>query len=400
MKLVLALFLLSHSVHAIDVGDGSDGVCNVTGGADTQITAARKSYQCSTLNLDANLDDFNGSQAGAGGSALVIKVQGNVTLATGVTIDLSGANGIAGDSIAGVKAGGGGGAGGYSGGNSPTPGAGADGLNGSGPGAGAKGLFVAETVVFSYGGGGGGGSYKTQGLNNAFDGEDIGGAGVVFGTAGSQGALYGNESSFDSSFVGGSGGASGGGGQQDGAPDVFISGSTGGGGGGAIRIIAGGDITIDGSIISRGGNGGGIAATSLAGSGGAGSGGAIWLQAAGVLTVSATGTVTALGGTEGTNDGGYAGGSGGDGRIRLDDADGVINVVGGGTVSPAAYSTSFTPTPIASGTSAVRQYVSDVSCASVALDDHNKSYNNLINLILGFAIVALAQFLLSKKSKV
>lgn len=394
MKLLLALLVVSHSAFAIDTGDGSDGVCNITGGADTQITSARKLYQCSSLNIDANLDDFSGSQAGAGGAALVIKVQGNVTVGAGVTIDLSGDNGIPGTNAAGVIAGGAAGAGGFSGGSSP--GQSVDGQNGNGAGGGFKGLAVPMTAVFSYGGGGGGGSYKTQGATLAQDGEDIG-VGTDLGSGGAQGFVNGNEAAFDSIFVGGSGGAAGGGAQENGQPD--ISGSSGGGGGGAIRIIAGGDIIVDGSIISKGGDGGGTGATNYAGSGGGGSGGAIWLQAGGNLTVS--GMITSLGGNPGSNSGGYSGGSGGDGRIRLDDGDGVINIIGGSTISPAPYSTSFTPTPLTSGSNAIgRQYASGVSCASVALDDYEKPYNNLMNLILGIAVVALTHYSLSKKSKV
>ncbi|MEA9356865.1 hypothetical protein SHI21_11640 [Bacteriovorax sp. PP10] len=397
MKLLLATLLISQSAFAIDAGDGSDGVCNITGGAGTQITSAKKYYQCSSLNIDANLDDFKGSQAGAGGAALVIKVQGNVTVVAGVTVDLSGDNGLAGNTTAGVKAGGVAGAGGFSGG--AASGLNLDGVNGSGAGGGLKGLQVDQNLLFSYGGGGGGGSYKTQGITLSVDGEDVGGNGTSNGSGGAQGFVYGDEATFETSFTGGSGGAGGGGGQENGQSD--ISGSSGGGGGGALHIIAGGNITVDGSIISRGGNGGGIAATQFAGGGGAGSGGAIWLQAGGNLIVSASGTITSLGGTQGTNDGGYDGGNGGDGRIRLDDGDGVITMIGGSTVSPAPYSTSFTPTPITSGTSAInRQYASGVSCASVALGDEEKPFNNLMNLILGLGIAGLAHYLVSKKSKV
>lgn len=395
MKLMLALLVLSHSAFAIDSGDGSDGACNVTGGADTQITSSKRLYQCSSLNLDANLDDFSGAQAGAGGAPLIIKVQGNVTVAVGVVIDLSGANGVAGDNTMGVKAGGLGGAGGSKGGNSP--GTGVDGLNGSGSGAGLAGIFVTPFGVSSYGGGGGGGSYKTVASDQGIDGDDIGGSGTVPNSGGANGVIFGNESAFDSSFVGGSGGASGGGGQDAGTP---ISGSTGGGGGGAIRIIAGGNITVNGSIISSGGNGGGIPATGFAGGGGAGSGGAIWLQAGGDLTVSASGTITAFGGLKGENDSAINGGDGGDGRIRLDDGDGVINVVSGATIGPTPYSTTFTPSVLTSGTNSIsRQYASEVSCASVALDDQ-KPFNTLINLVLGLVTAGLLHLFVSRKSKV
>lgn len=382
MRLVLILFFLySNSLKAIDTGDGSDGVCNVTGGADTQISSAKKSYQCTSLVIDANLNDFRGDQAGRGGAILLIKVQGNVTVNAGVTLDLSGEAGIDGNNIAGVKAGGRAGAGGSDGGSSP--GLLTTGANGSGSGAGSGGTFVAiNTGVSSYGGGGGGGSYKTQGATASSDGEDVGGTGSIFGSKGASGNIFGDENNFDTSFVGGSGGGAGGGGDTG---VSSVSGSTGGGGGGAIRIVAGGNITIDGSIISKGGNGGGAAGTASSGGGGGGSGGAIWLQAAGELTVSASGVVTALGGSQGQNDGGVGlGGEGGNGRIRLDDGNGVIT--NNGTVSPAAVSTSFIPSAVSSGSSSLsRQYSSSVSCGKIILDNESR-YNNKLNFIFNFLL--------------
>lgn len=399
MKLILALLLVSHSALAIDVGDGTDGACNVTGGADTQITSARKYYQCTSLDLDGNLDEFSGNYpSGAGGAPLIIKVQGNVTVASSVTINLSGADGMAGDIATGVKPGGDGGAGGNKGGNSP--GVGVDGLNGSGEGGGFAGVYIIPFGTSSYGSGGGGGSYQTKAINQGIDGDDGGGPGAP-NSGGLNGVVFGSESTFDSSFIGGSGGASGGGSLDNGTP---YSGSTGGGGGGALRIIAGGNITVNGSIISKGGNGGGegsvtlpapIPGTPFSAGGGGGSGGAIWLQAGGTLTVAASGVITALGGQKGDNDLMIAGGDGGEGRIRLDSGNGAIDIMPGATVSPTPHTASFTPTSAIS-----RQYASGVSCASIALDDHEKPFNNLMNLILGLTIAGLAHYLVSRKSKV
>lgn len=390
MKYVLTLFLLCPSaLLAIDSGDGSDGVCNITGGVDTQITSARRTYQCSSLNIDANLNDFKGGGAASNGSPLIIKVQGNVTIAAGVTVDFSGANGGDG-STASTVTGGSAGAGGFAGGSSTA----GNGSNGNGSGAGTGGTLAPKSgPPSSYGGGGGGGSYKTVSATQPLDGDDNGSS----IPAGANGSVYGVESAFDSSFVGGSGGAAGGSGTDSGSTPWF--GSAGGGGGGALRIIAGGDITVDGTIVSNGGNGGGSGATTSSGGGGGASGGAVWLQAGGDLTVSASGSITATGGTGGQNDSGFAGfgGDGGDGRIRLDDADGVVTITG--TVTPAPYSTSFTPTPITNGTSAVsRQYSSSVSCAKVALDENQPSF--LINLIAGFLLVGLVHLSFSRKSNV
>src|SRR4051812_15256295 len=127
--LFLLVFLSRNMALAEDVGDGSDGTCDVTGAATTQIAAPQKTYQCTTLTLNGNLNDFKGGQAGADGAPLIIKVQGNVIVTAGVTIDLSGDVGVDGDGSA--HAGGSAGAGGGAGGNSQL---GLDGLNGNGSG--------------------------------------------------------------------------------------------------------------------------------------------------------------------------------------------------------------------------------------------------------------------------
>lgn len=396
MKYVLILFLFSLIItdqsYAIDVGNGSDGTCDVSGAATTQITAARKSYQCTTLNIDGNLDVFKGDQAGAGGAILLIKVQGNVTIGAGNTIDLTGNVGANGNIVA-IASGGAAGAGGFSGGSSTAT----IGANGNGSGDGTGGAFAAfNGITDSIGGGGGGGSYKTIGATAPTDGDNNG----TVVDAGANGIIHGNENNFDNVFVGGSGGAAGGSGRD--STNALWFGSAGGGGGGAIRILSGGNIVVDGSIISNGGAGGGTVAEVSSGGGGGGSGGAIWLQAAGTLTISATGTLTATGGAIGINSSGFLGfgGNGGNGRIRLDDADGAITNLG--SVTPAAFSTTFVPTAIPSaGTSELtRQYSSSITCAKVMIDNHSP-LNNLLNVFLGMMIAMVAYLISdSKKGKI
>ncbi len=375
MSLVIITFaFLAQSVLASDTGDGSDGTCDVTGAATTQITSARKSYQCTTLIINGNLAVFNGAGAGAGGDALVIKVQNDVTIDSGFTLDLRGAPGIAGNTTVGVKLGGLGGAGGSAGGN--TPGVGVNGESGGGTGGGLFGDYVepVPTTNSSYGGGGGGGSYKNKAGVEPQDGHDS--VNTIVGSSGVNGSVYGSEATFNATFSGGSGGGAGGGGKDG----TAYTGSTGGGGGGALRIISGGNITINGIILLNGGVGGGGELTTNAGGGGGGSGGGLWLQAAGTLTVN--GTLSAVGGARGMTDLGGdidkigAGGNGGQGRIRLDDADGVIT--NNGTITPAAYSTRFPPT---------REYSSGIACASISLDDQD-NFSFLMNVILGFSLVA------------
>lgn len=396
MKFFWILFLVtSTQVHAEDVGDGTDGACTVTAAGDTQITAARTTYQCTSLTIDAPLIAFNGTNRPIGVTApLVIKVQNNVVVTS--TINLNGADGLAGDT-AGPKDGGLAGAGGGNGGNSPA--LNVDGLNGLGnvAGVGVAGKKILVPAPTSTGGGGGGGSYGTEDfINVPTPGNDTNVP--IPASVGANGHVYGSEATFETTFTGGSGGGAGGGGFAG----VNYSGSSGAGSGGAVHIIAGGNITINGSIVVNGGDGGGIGGlggTQFSGGGGGGSGGGIWLQAAGQITVN--GSLSAIGGFGGETDiapEGF-GGNGGLGRIRLDDGDG--NIAGAGSVTPAAFTSTFTPTPIPGptptpGTSpiSVRQYSSGVSCARVALDASSENF--AINLILGLGL-ALGFGLLAKR---
>ena len=83
MFFFFSIVVLSFLSYAYDVGDGSDGTCDLAGGATTQITSARKSYQCTSLSLSQSSNIFRGDNAGAGGSIIQIKVQGNVTVSAG-----------------------------------------------------------------------------------------------------------------------------------------------------------------------------------------------------------------------------------------------------------------------------------------------------------------------------
>lgn len=386
MRMFFFFIFISQSILAIDVGNGSDGTCDTSGSATTQINSSKKTYQCTSLVINSNSTVFKA----IGGTSIVIKVQGNVTVNNGAILDLSGGNGTAGDnSAATVIAGGLGGAGGSNGGNGTT----GNGTSGSGPGAGSLGSFVTG-VGTNYGGGGGGGSYKSVGGTSPSDGDQNGTPPNAFGANGN---VYGNENNFENSFLGGSGGA--GGGASDNSS--IYRGSSGGGGGGAVMIVSGGDIQVDGSIIVNGGNGGGINTTQFSGAGGGGSGGAIWIMAQGNLSIGATGLIEAIGGNRGSNDsfllGDYGfGGSGGNGRIRLDDADGVIS--NSGTITPAAFSTTFTPTATVTSNISTSNYFSSISCAKV-IDDSNFKLNLIFGFVLAFAIYYLKKLYPNFKPK-
>lgn len=376
MKFISILMILfsKNAFAYFDTGTGANGACT-----QATIVAGTRTYNCTTLNITVANSVFNA----VGGSAVVIKVQGDVTISN--TLSANGGVG-ANANGAGTLSGGLSGAGGSNGGDYGA--LDTDGQNGNGTGGGVKGLFVNDgTNTFDvYGGGGGGGSYSTQGGTAALNG-DINGASQA-GTRGAQGSSWGNETLFESSFIGGSGGASGGGGETTGGAQV--SGSTGGGGGGAIHIIAGGNISISGSITANGGNGGGDGASVESG-GGAGSGGAIWLQAEGNIVIS--GTLTATGGTGGTN-GSFGtsgeGGSGGNGRIRLDDTDGVIT--GGGSVTPSAQVNSVASVIARNGASSV-ELTSDISCAA----REKLSWNHLVTFLFGCLILISFKFRRAEK---
>lgn len=373
MKSLFILFLFSAApfAHAIDVGNGEDLACT-----EATFVLGKRTYQCVTLTINGPINVF----ANQGGSALLIKVQNNVSITALGSIDISGGAGANGSPV-----GGDGGIAGPGGGNGGSGQFGANGLSGAGISPGVRGLFVPPNINESWGGGGGGGSYFNKSATEPDDGLNSDGTIASKGSNGTN--ITASGASFDSSFAGGSGGGAGGGGFDDTIPsNVF--GSGGGGGGGAIRIVSGGNITVAGVITANGGSGGGIGATISSGAGGGGAGGSIWLQATGNLLV--TGTLSANGGNGGTNGFGLNGGVGGDGGVRLDSG-GVTDISGATINSGGYYHTTFAPGTEISGT---RQYSSSISCARVS-EEFNQ--NHLINLVFGFLIAGLLHLLSSKR---
>ena len=375
MKFIsFSLFLFAlPTLASLDTGSGSLGNCT-----EANFSANVRTYECTTLTITANNSTF--SNVATSGSAVVIKVQGTVVINNGVTWSLNGESPVH-PTLVGGKSG----AGGFAGGDAASD---AEGTNGFGPGAGSKGLY---TVLDSYniGGGGGGASYSTLGENGE-NGENQNGA--IAGTLGTRGSLYGDENNFSSSFQGGSGGGAGSGGTAGGAQ----IGGAGGGGGGALHIIAGGNITINGTITLNGGNGALTTITSESSGGGGGSGGALWLQSLGEIT--GTGNISATGGNGGksvspTDNG--EGGNGGNGRIRFDDQDGAVTL---GSVTPNAIVKNINSVITSNSSSqTTRQYASSISTCSSMLNDDNISeqktvrypFHFLIDMIIGFFLLVM-----------
>lgn len=364
-SLLLLLQFITPNFAQLDTGNGSDGACT-----EATFAAVTRTYNCTTLTITGASSVF--SNVNPSGSIVTIKVQGAVSI--GNTLSLNGGNGLNGANAATVN-GGNSGAGGGSGGNGIQN---SNGQNGNGPGSGSGGVKV-DSAADAYGGGGGGGSYSTVGINSPVNGDDSGT--TISNSAGVQGALYGNETEFENSFQGGSGGGAGGAGEL--VTSEEISGSSGGGGGGAIKIVAGGNITISGSIQANGGNGGGDGSAIFSGGGG-GSGGAIWLQSLGNIIIS--GSLSATGGARGTSNGfadeGF-GGSGGNGRIRLDDVDGVIT--GGGTVTPSAQVNSIAEV-IARNNARNAQLTSDIDCAARGAFSPDDYMSFVLGLLIVFGV--------------
>jgi hypothetical protein len=237
--------------------------------------------------------------------------------------------------------------------------------------------------------GGGGGGYATTGAdadNNGATGLGFNGSSVANG--GNGGVAWGNTnfsqfastsavvSVFDTgtggtkvitlngiptlvSLQGGSGGGGGGGeddrngsnanGTADGGDE---GGGGGGGGGGAIQIVSYTNITVSGRILCNGGDGGNSSIDDVqtdfgeGAGGGGGSGGTIWLQCRGSATVNGGAIIEALPGVGGFGyaDGTaqvYKAGDGAEGRIRIEDGDGLSLLPG--TVQPVATVGVFAP---------------------------------------------------------
>ena len=315
-----------------DPGDGSTGPCTgatISGGAAV--------YNCSTLTITAGTYNFPASPA----PVVRVKVQGDVSIASGVVLNLSGADGVSDTTEA--QPGALGGAGGEDGGGNVAGPQDAQ----STPNGGAQGASDATVC----GGGGGGGGFSAVAPNGSNCSASAGGAGGLF---------YNITILFRGGFGGGAGGLG-----DFGFP---LSTGTGGGGGGAIWISAGGNIVNNGDIDVTGGNGG----TGLvkSGGGGGGSGGAIRIQALGDITNN--GTFFTAGGTGGP--GNATGGRGGNGAVGLyqfEDADNVVQGVGTGAIG------------LGGGDSETLH--SSISCGMVKVKDENLVFQ----MMAGFMLMVL-----------
>ena len=236
-----------------------------------------------------------------------IDVTGNVHITGTAPLRLEATAGIRiaarldGNAPAPVAAGGVGGPGACSGGAAEgagncTPGGGGAGVNGA-------------LLGLGNGGGGGGGGFGAAGTGGS--GMGAGGVGMAIGND-MLVPLVGGATPEESNR--GNGGGGGGGGA------LGAAGGAGGGGGGVIALVAGGDVTVEGTgaievagARSSGGSGGG----------GGGSGGGILLRVGGTLTAPGV-WLSAPGGAASTGSN-NAGGPGGVGRVRVDSAAGPVD---------------------------------------------------------------------------
>lgn len=290
-KLLLGLFLTSSlfsgaQVNCWSIGDGSDGAFHAT--ADMALVGGTYNYTSFTIDAGVTVNV-------TGTSALVVKCTDTVSIA-GV-LEANGANGTDGVTFASAGVGAVGVAGGGNGGDGSfhPSNPGVSGLDGGNTGGGFAGV--------NWESGGGAGYASVGGASGVTNG------GVVYGTPGL------------AVLEAGSGGGGGSGGNN--------CGSGGGGAGGGVIVINAQTILIalTGVISSNGGNGGTDGGGSCGG-GGAGSGGALWIAAP---IITNEGIISAAGGTGGT---GYSiiGGSGSEGRIRIDGI-----VTGAGSANPTAF---------------------------------------------------------------
>ena len=359
--IALAVFAApGHAATTYPTGDGSDGACvfNEDGALNTnndtyfrfasgtsQPIGNDGVFNCTSLTV---ADDVQISVFGES-STLDFRVTG--------TADIQGdfvANGVNGGQCEGGSTAGGaggvcpaGGGGGQVTGASPgqsgfgpnpgirgTNGGGAGGLNGGGGGGGG----------FAGGGGGAGSGATHLGGSGGGTGGPGGGAAGAAGQAGTGGS--GTGATPGEAVAPGSGGGGGGGGGY-GNPATFHPGSGGGGGGsgsnagvggggggGAVRIIAGGTVTLsnDGKILANGGSTPGLFAGS-GGIGGGGSGGAVWLTSP-TVSVAGGSTLSAVGGLGGFGFSGGGGGNGSGGSISIT----TNALTGSGDITPAAAS--------------------------------------------------------------
>lgn len=292
-------------------------------------------YNCTTLIITAGTYNFPANAA-----VVRVIVTGDVTIDSGVVLNLKGEDGVS--DITENQPGGVGGPGATDGGgNVAGPQDAADTPNGGAQG-------VSDAAIC--GGGGGGGGFAAAAANGASCSASAGGAG---------GSFYDINILFRGGFGGGAGGLG-----DFGFP---LSTGTGGGGGGAIWISAA-NITNNGNIDVRGGAGGtGIVKS---GGGGGGSGGAIRLQATGDIINN--GTFLLSGGTGGPgNATGGRGSNGASGIYEMDDADDVIQGVGTGAIGLSGGDT--------------ETFRSSISCGAVKM----KNDQMLFQMMAGFMLIVL-----------
>jgi hypothetical protein len=327
----------------LNFGDGTDGEFNdgpeqsgitISGSTITINTDTKSTYQFTTFTLTSGK-----TIRITGSAALIIRVQGAVTIAGQILAEGSaGTNSISGNT--GTVAGGSGANGGFSGGNGGVGAtASANGLPASGDSRG--GTAGANTAAATQDEGGGGGCLGT---GPDAGGNATGGSNTGTGTVANQAVCPRNRTAisadFDTGFTSavGGGGGGGGGAFTAGSP---VSGGAGGGGGGRISIVALDSVSVmaGGKVSVKGGNGGAnnfvAQAGDCGGAGGGGSGGILWMRSPG--SISGAGTIDIAGGTGGQSTDGVctnlsAGGNGSRGIFRADDSDGAESGV---TVSPA-----------------------------------------------------------------
>lgn len=219
--------------------------------------------------------------------------------------------------------------------------------------------------------GGSGGGLFTAGQN-----------GGICATSGAGAAIAGSSADgveFDFTlalFRGGYGGGAGG--------ILGANAGTGGGGGGALKIIAGGNVTVFSgvTISARGGNGGN--ATTVDGAGGGGSGGALWIQSSGIIQN--FGTIDLRGGNGGTNPTTTGdGGNGGDGVYQFEDLNGTRN--GSGLILPS------------STTSSRSSLKSNISCGTITSKDERNTLLAQASFAFLFIIAFVELLKLLKNTK-
>lgn len=349
------LFSFFSQAYALDTGTGADGVCNFNGGAETGTL-----FNCTELNVaPLSVTTFTGT------SNIIIKVQGDVNIQGELDVSSTGILGRAG---------------GFAGGNG---GATANGDSGDYPssfinarGNGGQGSGISPADECSGGSASGGRHSSIDIPGNGDNATNIGpllcNNPAVGGAAPTQ--SYGSATSLHQNIFGGSGGGGGGAGYNG---VGSVQGGFGGAGGGVLKIISGGDVTLNGATLKANGAPGNpgtaISAGIASGAGGGGAGGAILISALGNLQIISASTLEALGGAGGTNPNGVNGSAGGRGIIRLEDDSGQIDTAQ--LTSNPPVSTGQNPVAAAqsSGSSQTLLTNSDISagCAVREMDDLN-----------------------------